>query len=94
MDTSEVKGRMWADLLTSELAARSAQHVVTRRAETYIYAGLPLDDVLDALKISRATWYRRVEAVRAWEADNSAAGKRMLVEDQAVEALAAAIEGE
>lgn len=66
---------MWLDLLTSEDAARCAQHQVTRRAETYSECGLPLDSVLDALEVSRATWYRRLEALRAWEAENQAAGK-------------------
>lgn len=68
-----LKGRMWADLLTAELYAKAAHHDVTRRAEIYVHAaGLPLEQVLDALKCSRATWYRRVEALRAREAENLA----------------------
>jgi hypothetical protein len=30
---------------------------------------LTLDDVLDVLKISRATWYRRLEALKDWETE-------------------------
>ena len=61
----------YRDLLTSESQALTAQHLVTRRAQIYIAAGtLTLDRVLDALKVSRATWYRRLEAVRTWEAEN------------------------
>lgn len=43
---------------------------MTRRAELYLHAGLPLERVLDALKISRATWYRRVADARAQEEAN------------------------
>lgn len=93
-------GRMWADLLTTEIAAKSAQHHVTGRALVYVECGLPLDTVLDALKISRATWYRRVQAWEAWRLDNRAAGQRVSdqmargrVEDQAVEVVADAIDG-
>jgi hypothetical protein len=64
---------MWADLLAAETQARSAPHEVTRRAELYLHAGLPLERVLDALRISRATWYRRLESLREWEAQNRAA---------------------
>jgi hypothetical protein len=77
METTEVQARMWSDLLTSEMTARSAQHKVTERASIYIATGLPLDQVLDALKISRATWYRRVEALDAWKEDNRAAARRI-----------------
>lgn len=64
---------MWADLLTGELSARSAQHRITERALIYIDCGLPLDEVLDALKVSRATWYRRVVSFEEWRAENRAA---------------------
>ncbi len=77
METQIVHARMWSDLLTSEMTARTAQHKVTERASIYIATGLPLDDVLDALKISRATWYRRVEALDAWKDDNQAAARRI-----------------
>jgi len=77
METPEANAKMWADLLNSEMQAQRAQHDVTRRAELYLYAGLPLESVLDALKISRATWYRRVEALRANEAENRAAAARI-----------------
>jgi hypothetical protein len=70
MEVAEVRARMWSDLLMSENRARAAQHEVTYRAELYLSAGLPLDKVLDALKVSRATWYRRVEALREWEERN------------------------
>ncbi len=68
---------MWTDLLTSEMAASSAQHKVTERASIYIATGLPLEKVLDALTISRATWYRRVDALNAWKDDNRAAARRI-----------------
>lgn len=60
---------MVGDLLMSEADARSSTNRVTARAELYLYAGLPLEQVLEALQISRATWYRRVEALRTSEAD-------------------------
>jgi hypothetical protein len=77
METPDVQARMWSDLLTSEMTARSAQHKVTERASIYIATGLPLDQVLGALKISRATWYRRVEALDAWKVENRAAARRV-----------------
>jgi hypothetical protein len=70
MNNREAQAKMWADLLMSETQARAAQHQVTKRATIYLHAGLPLDQVLDALSVSRATWYRRVEALTAWEAHN------------------------
>jgi hypothetical protein len=51
---------MLNSLRTSETAAKIAAFDATERAILYLDAGLPLDRVLDALKISRATWYRRV----------------------------------
>jgi hypothetical protein len=51
---------MWNSLRISETAAKSAAFEATDRAILYLDAGLPLDRVLDALKISRATWYRRL----------------------------------
>ena len=77
MDDANFRARAWVDLLTGEMHARSAQHQVTSRAELYLYAGLPLETVLDALKISRATWYRRVEALREHEAENRAAAAKI-----------------
>lgn len=62
MDATEYQARMWADLFTSEMSARNATDRVTERALLYQEAGLPLEQVLDALKCSRATWYRRVQA--------------------------------
>jgi hypothetical protein len=76
METVTFHAKMWADLLNAEIIARSAQHHVTARAELFLEAGLPLDKVLDALKVSRATWYRRVDALREWEAENQRAADR------------------
>lgn len=73
----ELRGTMWADLFTSELAARSAQHHVTRRALTYLAVGLPLAEVLDSLRIDGDAWTDRVEAYEAWCAENRAAADRM-----------------
>jgi hypothetical protein len=74
METTERNSRMWVDLFTSETQAKSARHAVTERARLYMEAGLPLDQVLDALKISRATWYRRVQEHDDWRDDNARAG--------------------
>jgi hypothetical protein len=67
MEETEAQARMWADLLAGETQVRTAAHDVTRRAELYLHAGLPLERVLDALRISRATWYRRVAELREHE---------------------------
>jgi|HubBroStandDraft_6_1064221.scaffolds.fasta_scaffold1005261_1 hypothetical protein len=76
MLTHEVRSKMWTDLLLAETDARSAVHLVTRRAQIYMESGLPLEDVLDALKVSRATWYRRVEALQEWAAAAAAATQK------------------
>ena len=76
MITQDVAGKMWADLLTSEKRAQDAQHYVTARAVLYVEAGLPLERVLDALGVSRATWYRRVQALEAWRASRPTPGRR------------------
>ena len=61
------------DLLMSETSAEVMKHQVTKRAEIFLSCGaLSFDDVLDVLKISRATWYRRLEALKAWEAGSRA----------------------
>jgi hypothetical protein len=58
------------DLLISETSAISTRHQVTRRAEIFLACkALTLDDVLDVLNISRATWYRRLEALKDWETE-------------------------
>ena len=58
------------DLLISETSAVSNRHQVTKRAEIFLACkALTFDDVLDVLKISRATWYRRLEALQDWEAE-------------------------
>ena len=62
---AENQGRMWADLLTAELQWQQAREAVTVRGHLYLAAGLPLERVLDALKVSRSTWYRRVAEVEA-----------------------------
>ncbi len=81
---------MWVDLLTSELRAKSATHDVTRRALIYLDSGLTLEQVLDALKISRATWYRRVEAMKEFHAEGQAAARRM--DQQREEEIEAGVE--
>lgn len=75
MTDTEMHVKMWHDLLTTEREAQAAGHRVIARAEVYLAAGLPLERVLDGLGLSRATWYRRVEALREWEAGNRAAGE-------------------
>lgn len=77
MDDGSKRSLMWVDLFTSNLEAESAGHRVTQRALIYLDSGLPLGDVLEALKISRATWYRRVEALEAWRTTNGAAARRL-----------------
>ena len=52
--------RMVADLLMSELIAKSAAQVTILRARLYVSEGLPLERVLTALNISRPTYYRRI----------------------------------
>lgn len=73
----ELAGAMWVDLFTSELAARSAQHHVTRRALVYLRCGMSIAEVLDALKIDEETWAERVEAYEVWSTENTAAAARM-----------------
>lgn len=92
METSEIQARMWADLFTSEMNARALSFSVTERAVLYVEAGLPVESVLDALKISRATWYRRVSDHNARRADNRVAASTITVERQAVEVVRRAIE--
>lgn len=71
--TSDEAG-MWCDLLLAHIHAESAHLGVTRRAELYMrVAGLPLDRVLDALKIDGAGWSVRVSELRQAEARNLAA---------------------
>lgn len=56
---------MYESLLKSERRLRAERHDITRRALIYMeMEGLPLDRVLEALGISRATWYRRVQDLR------------------------------
>lgn len=46
----------------------------------YVDCGMPLARVLDALKISRATWYRRVTALEEFQAENRVAARRIYEE--------------
>lgn len=72
MDTTEAQTQMYADLLTSETRAVSERHAVTQRALLYVeIGGLPVREVLQALHISRATWHRRVQDLRHWQAAKS-----------------------
>lgn len=73
----ETAGTMWADLFTAELAARSAAHLVTRRALIYAGCGLPVDQVLDALKIDGEAWAERCADYEAWRAASRAAARRI-----------------
>lgn len=61
-----------AELVAADRAAEAAHHEVIIRALAHIANGtLVMADVLDVLHISRATWYRRLEALRDWEAARS-----------------------
>jgi hypothetical protein len=61
-----------ATLAAADRVAESTKHDVTIQAQAFIAAGtLSMADVLDVLHISRATWYRRLEALRDWEAARS-----------------------
>lgn len=65
---------MWCDLVLSHIQAECAGLAVTRRAEIYMRsAGLPLDRVLDALRIDETDWNTRVAALRRSEEENSRA---------------------
>lgn len=70
-------GAMWCDLWHEDLAAKSAGHRVTMRALIYVSAGLPLDRVLDALKLDEAAWTERVQELEHWQAENVAASRRI-----------------
>lgn len=64
---SEIEGRnrdMYLSLRAAEGRLREERDEVTRRALIYLDDGLPLDEVLVALGISRATWFRRVRELR------------------------------
>ena len=63
MEEIKRNATMWVDLLTSELRWKAERDAVTTRALVYLDAGMELEKVLDALKISRATWFRRVKAL-------------------------------
>ena len=76
MDTlahSRIKdeAEMWVDLLMSELRAKSAQHEVTKRADLYVrLGGLPIERVLDALKVDAEAWAARLEDLEDWRTEN------------------------
>jgi hypothetical protein len=72
MEDRRVVDEAKADLGAADRLAESTRHDVTIRAQAFIAAGtLSMNDVLDVLHISRATWYRRLEALRDWEAAQS-----------------------
>jgi hypothetical protein len=72
MEDRRAAGRAKADLAAADRLAESTRHNVTIQAQAYIVAGtLSMADVLDVLRISRATWYRRLEALRDWRASRS-----------------------
>jgi len=57
------------DIRNTERRLLAEHHASTRRALLYIEAGLTRQDVLDALGISQATWYRRVQDLRQADAE-------------------------
>lgn len=73
MDDMAWQARAWADLLTSEMRWKAERFATTERARLFVEAGLPLERVLDALTISRATWYRRLAEHDEEKAANAAA---------------------
>jgi len=68
MMSNESEVKAWADLLFAELAWKQEREHITTRAQLYIEAGLPLERVLDALKLSRSGWYKRIATVEAAQA--------------------------
>jgi hypothetical protein len=78
MEKIERDAYMWSDLLSSENRVVAEKHAVTLRALLYVESGLEIARVLDALKISRATWHRRVQDLKHWQSANSAATRQML----------------
>jgi hypothetical protein len=59
-------------LIAAQRSAESANHDLTRVARRLLTSGaLALGEVLEVVNISRATWYRRLEALREWEATGS-----------------------
>jgi hypothetical protein len=88
MMTPEDQGRAWADLLVGELHWQAERERVMTRAQLYINAGLPLERVLDALKLSRSGFYRRASAMEAARAERLAEAERGRDESQASEPAA------
>lgn len=71
MDKTELETKAWADLFSERIRAKNAWAPVLDRAEYLIEAGvIPLERVLDALDMTRATYYRRQAARRAEKAGN------------------------
>jgi hypothetical protein len=68
VEKRELDIEMWADLRNSEIRQIDERNWLTQRALNYMEAGLPLVSVLDAFRCSRATWYRRVQDLRQWQA--------------------------
>lgn len=73
MDEQQTKDRaaMWCDLLLAHNHAESAHFAVTRRAELYVRAaGLPVEQVYDALKTDATGWAARLADLQADELVN------------------------
>lgn len=68
-DEYRASAEMWVDLLLAELHWKSERERVTTRAQLYLRAGLPLEKVLDALKITAEEWDERVHETRAARAE-------------------------
>lgn len=79
MDNATWQARACTDLLTSEMRWKAERLSATERARLFVEAGLPLERVLAALEISRATWYRRLAEHDAEQATNAAAGTGRVV---------------
>lgn len=77
--SSEWCGQAWCDLMLDELAAKSAQHRVTGRAVLYMEAGLPVDRVLDALKLTEPEFSARLAAWSAWREENRRASEGLRI---------------
>ncbi|HWL44120.1 MAG TPA: hypothetical protein VNQ73_14355 [Ilumatobacter sp.] len=77
-------GEVWCDLFLEDCKAKGALHRVTQRALLFVELGLPVSQVLDALKVDQAGWEARVAAYEAWRAENRAAADRVEQNKRAV----------
>jgi hypothetical protein len=89
MMTPQDQGTAYADLFMGELRWKGDREMVMTRAQLYINAGLPLEQVLEAMKLSRSAWYKRVAVMEAARAERAAADERRRDEGQASESAAA-----